>query len=97
LARFSAAQSKSLTVAEKQSAVLESKGIISMPESERLTILSGLKKNWQKLNFDYQKLSLTVDTVPKIARKVNMEKELKEYEGLIEKFDNTHILVNFSV
>jgi hypothetical protein len=43
-------------------------GLVMLPEKERLSILEGLKKNWQKLNSDYQKLSLTVDTVPKIAR-----------------------------
>jgi hypothetical protein len=43
-------------------------GLVSLPEDERLKILEGLKANWEKLNSDYQKLSLTVDTVPKIAR-----------------------------
>jgi uncharacterized protein YpuA (DUF1002 family) len=43
-------------------------GLVQLPEDERLRILDGLKANWEKLNSDYQKLSLTVDTVPKIAR-----------------------------
>jgi uncharacterized protein YpuA (DUF1002 family) len=43
-------------------------GMILLPEEERHRILEGLKANWEKLNSDYQKLSLTVDTVPKIAR-----------------------------
>jgi hypothetical protein len=43
-------------------------GMVPLPEEERLKILDGLKANWEKLNSDYQKLSLTVDTVPKIAR-----------------------------
>ena len=45
-------------------------GLVLLPEEERHRILDGLKANWEKLNLDYQKLSLTVDTVPKIARYV---------------------------
>ncbi|KAJ3381975.1 hypothetical protein HDU84_004728, partial [Entophlyctis sp. JEL0112] len=51
----------------RKQAQLLKQGIIPLPEDERLKILDGLKKNWEKLNSDYQKLSLTVDTVPKIA------------------------------
>ncbi|KAI8908364.1 calmodulin-binding-domain-containing protein [Gorgonomyces haynaldii] len=75
---------------------LQEQGIVQMPEEERLKILDGLKKNWEKLNNDYQRLSLTVDTVPKIARKVNMEQQLKEYEDLIDRFSNSNIHVNFN-
>ena len=72
------------------------RGIVPLPESERLVILEGLKKNWECLNGDYQKLSLTVDTVPKILRKVNMEKQLKQLEEQMAKFSHTNILVNFN-
>lgn len=43
-------------------------GLVLLPESERVKILDGLTANWNKLNGDYQKLSLTVDTIPKISR-----------------------------
>jgi hypothetical protein len=43
-------------------------GLILMPQTERLAMLEGLRANWEKLNLEYQKLSLTVDTVPKITR-----------------------------
>lgn len=89
-------KNRALMIERKAVLALEEKGIVAMPEEERLKILDGLKKNWGKLNLDYQRLSLTVDTVPKIARKVNMEQQLKEYEGLIEKFSNTNIHVNFN-
>jgi hypothetical protein len=72
------------------------RGIVPLPESERLLILEGLKKNWESLNGDYQKLSLTVDTVPKILRKVSMEKQLKQLEEQMAKFAHTNILVNFN-
>ena len=44
------------------------RGIVPLPEEERQQVLFGLKNNWERLNSDYQKLSLTVDTVPKITR-----------------------------
>ena len=43
-------------------------GLVLLPESERTKILDGLMANWNKVNSDYQKLSLTVDTIPKITR-----------------------------
>ncbi|KAJ3040596.1 hypothetical protein HK097_002518, partial [Rhizophlyctis rosea] len=73
-----------------------STGLVTLPEEERVKILEGLKKNWEKLNSDYQKLSLTVDTVPKISRKVNMEQQLKMLEDNIHKFSHPNILVNFA-
>ncbi|KAI8814112.1 calmodulin-binding-domain-containing protein [Cladochytrium replicatum] len=69
-------------------------GYVRLPEEERFRILGGLKANWEKLNSDYQKLSLTVDTVPKIARKVNMEQQLKQLESHIQKFSHPEIHVN---
>ncbi|KAJ3402960.1 hypothetical protein HDU80_004603 [Chytriomyces hyalinus] len=80
----------------KQQAQMMKEGLVPLPEEERGKILDGLKKNWEKLNSDYQKLSLTVDTVPKIARKVNMEKQLRQLETHIAKFSHSNILVNFN-
>ncbi|KAJ3168583.1 hypothetical protein HDU88_001473 [Geranomyces variabilis] len=68
---------------------------LKLPEDERLKILEGLKSQWQRLNGEYQRLSLTVDTVPKIARKVNMEQQLKHLETNIHKFSHPNILVAF--
>ena len=70
--------------------------MIRLPEEERVRVLEGLKANWEKLNLDYQKLSLTVDTVPKIARKVNMEQQLKQLEANISRFSHSNILVDFA-
>ena len=56
---------------ERETMALEAQGIVILPEEERERILKGLQDNWEKLNKDYQRLSLTVDTVPKIARFVS--------------------------
>jgi hypothetical protein len=53
---------------EREVMALEAQGIVVLPDEERERILKGLQDNWEKLNKDYQRLSLTVDTVPKIAR-----------------------------
>jgi hypothetical protein len=46
----------------------ENKRFQLLSEEDRLKVLAGLTAKWEKLNSDYQKLSLTVDTVPKINR-----------------------------
>ncbi len=71
------------------------RGIIPLPEEERLRLLDGLRQNWDKLNGEYQKLSLTVDTLPKINRKVNLERQLKQLEDQMTKLSYPKILVNF--
>lgn len=80
---------------QERNAILAS-GLIPLPEDERLRILQGLKTNWEKLNSEYMRLSLTVDTVPKINKKVSLENALKQLEADIEKFSNTNILVDFN-
>ncbi|KAJ3367929.1 hypothetical protein GGF31_006988 [Allomyces arbusculus] len=70
-------------------------GLVRLPDEERRALLDGLKGNWEKLNNEYQKLSLTVDTVPKIARKVNMEQQLKRLEEDIQRFSHENIYVRF--
>ncbi|KAI8920813.1 calmodulin-binding-domain-containing protein [Powellomyces hirtus] len=73
----------------------EDNDMYKLPEDERLKILDGLQNQWKRLNGEYQRLSLTVDTVPKIARKVNMEQQLKHLETNIHKFSHPNILVAF--
>ncbi|KXS13265.1 hypothetical protein M427DRAFT_125218 [Gonapodya prolifera JEL478] len=73
-----------------------STGLLPLPEDERLKILEGLRMNWSKLNEEYGKLSLTVDTIPKITRKVSIEQRLKRLETDIAKFSHPNILVDVS-
>ncbi|TPX36578.1 hypothetical protein SmJEL517_g01310 [Synchytrium microbalum] len=71
-------------------------GLIPLPESERQVILSGLKSNLEKLEQEYGRLSLTTDTVPKINRKVGMERDLRRLEEDIKKFSRPNIYVDIS-
>lgn len=87
---------RALAEAAEDDQSIQKNGMIRLPEEERVRVLEGLKANWEKLNLDYQKLSLTVDTVPKIARKVNMEQQLKQLEANISRFSHSNILVDFA-
>lgn len=62
------AQASADRAAQKKIKEQMERGVIPLPEEERQRVLHGLKTNWEQLNSDYQKLSLTVDTVPKITR-----------------------------
>lgn len=55
--------------------------------------MQGLKENWEAVNDDYQKLSLTVDTPPKIARKTVLERRLKQLEKDIERMTFAFVFV----
>jgi len=90
-----AEKAKQLFKEQAENIALQKQGLVVLPDEERARILSGLKANWDKHNYDYQRLSLTVDTVPKIARKVHLENQLKHYEELIRKFEKTKIHVSF--
>jgi hypothetical protein len=80
---------------ERQKEEILKSGLIPLPEEERIRILEGLKANWEKLNAEYMKMSLVVDTVPKINRKISLENGLKRLEADIKQFSNTNILVDF--
>ncbi|XP_075231700.1 enkurin-like [Lycorma delicatula] len=53
-------------------------------EDERQELLEGLHKNWRDLQKEFQLLPMVTDTIPKIKRKTQLEKELKELEKDIE-------------
>jgi len=72
------------------------RNLVCIPSAQREAILQGLKDNYKALNNQYQKMSLISDTVPKIIKKTNMEKQLKQYEKDIQKFEFPNIYVDVS-
>ncbi|KAG4084844.1 hypothetical protein H8356DRAFT_1322875 [Neocallimastix lanati (nom. inval.)] len=70
--------------------------LVCIPSAQKESILQGLKDNYQSLHNQYQKMSLMADTVPKIFKKTNMEKQLKQYEKDIQKFEFPNIYVDLS-
>lgn len=49
-------------------------------QEEKKKLLDGLKYNWQKLQEEYQKMPLLIDSVPKMIRKTKLEINLKSLE-----------------
>lgn len=52
----------------------------------------GLKKNWKELQKEFQLLPMVTDTVPKIKRKTQLEKQLKELEKDIDLIERNPII-----
>jgi len=63
-----------------------------LSEEEHNHILNGLKENWEMLHTDYLKLSVMIDTVPKINYKERLELQLKQLEKDIEMLE-THDVI----
>ncbi|XP_039296482.1 enkurin [Nilaparvata lugens] len=61
-------------------------------EEERVTLLDGLKKNWEELQKEFQLLPMVTDTVPKIKRKTQLEKKLKDLEKDIDLLERNPII-----
>ncbi|XP_052120088.1 serine/arginine repetitive matrix protein 2 isoform X2 [Frankliniella occidentalis] len=49
-------------------------------EEERLSLIGGLKQNWQELQTIFQGLPMLTDTIPKMKRKESLEQELRQLE-----------------
>lgn len=67
----------------------------AISQDERLQLLTGLKKNWENLQREYQSLPLLIDTVPKMIRKAKLEKALKELEKDILMIENNPYIYVF--
>lgn len=65
-----------------------------LSESERNSIISGLKTNWEELYHQYQGLSVVTDTLPKKHRKERLENAMKQLERdiqMIEKHSTVYV------
>ncbi|XP_064410351.1 enkurin isoform X2 [Latimeria chalumnae] len=68
-----------------------------LSDEERESVLQGLKKNWDELHYQYQGLSVVIDTTPKKYRKERLEMEMKQLErdiGIIERHKVIYIANN---
>ncbi|KAG9276782.1 enkurin-like [Astyanax mexicanus] len=63
-----------------------------LPEEERQQILQGLKKNWDELYHQFQKLPLVTDTASKKNRKEHLEMKMKQLEKEIEMMERYKII-----
>ncbi|XP_051155737.1 enkurin [Leptopilina boulardi] len=53
-------------------------------EEERAELLHGMKKNWEEMMNQFQRLPFLIDTPPKVKRKLKLENNLKQLEKDIE-------------
>ena len=67
-------------------------------ESERVTLIDGLKTRWEQVNTEYQASThiTKLDTVGKVNRKEKYEAELTQIEKDIEKLNRKNLLVDMS-
>jgi hypothetical protein len=51
-----------------------------MNDNERQTIIDSLKKQWEDVHYEYQTLSVIIDTIPKRQYKESLEYQTKLLE-----------------
>lgn len=75
-------QINQLSLKEKQEAEKEeyNKKVRELSQPEKKKLLEGLKYNWHKMQEEYQKMPLLIDSVPKMIRKTKLENNLKSLE-----------------
>lgn len=74
---------EAMSLKEQQDAENEQKNkekIRVITHEEKKELLEGLKFNWHKLQEEYQKMPLLIDSVPKTIRKTKLEENLKSLE-----------------
>ncbi|XP_039922584.1 enkurin [Hirundo rustica] len=82
---------------EYQASVLEQlkkKAMKTLSEEERTNILKALKRNWEEINHEYQRLPVLTDTRYKRMHKEELELKLKQLEhdiAAIEKHKSIYI------
>lgn len=57
-----------------------------------MSILQGLRTNWDALQKIYKGLPLLTDTIPKKARKTKLENELKQIENDMLFLENSRFI-----
>merc|ERR1711973_198847 len=64
-----------------------------MSESEKFEILNGLKSNWEKVNKQYQTMSVVLDTPSKKRRKLELEDTMTQLESSIELLQKSKTII----
>ena len=62
---------------------------MELPEAEKKALLKQLKKKWDSVNKEYQKIShqTVLDTINKLRKKEGFELQLESLERTIEKLE----------
>eukprot|EP00741_Cyanophora_paradoxa_P013372 tig00020684_g12913.t1 len=85
-------------VEEYRRAEAEGAGRVApLPGKEKAAMLEGLKKKWDELNKEYQMLTLSLsslDTIGKVNRKEQYERQLAQIQADIAKLAKQHVFVD---
>ncbi|NXX11439.1 ENKUR protein, partial [Podargus strigoides] len=63
-----------------------------LPDEERRTLLQGLKKNWDEVYSEFQRLPVNIDTISKKMYKQKLESQLKQLEHDIEVIEKHKVI-----
>ncbi|CAF1013755.1 unnamed protein product [Didymodactylos carnosus] len=63
-----------------------------MGDSERRSVIDGLKKQWEDVHHEYQTLSVLIDTIPKRQRKERLEHEMQLLEKDIDLLEKHQVI-----
>eukprot|EP00999_Lentomonas_sp_LEN2_P000248 NODE_1244_length_940_cov_194.500615_g1198_i0.p1 GENE.NODE_1244_length_940_cov_194.500615_g1198_i0~~NODE_1244_length_940_cov_194.500615_g1198_i0.p1 ORF type:complete len:233 (-),score=41.03 NODE_1244_length_940_cov_194.500615_g1198_i0:148-846(-) len=64
-----------------------------LTDAERAELITGLKKKWEEVHKQYQKLTFNIDTGAKVQRKEGLEVEMEHIEKSIQKLSKKNIFV----
>jgi len=67
-----------------------------MPEEERTELIAALKKKWEVLHHEFQRIShhAKLDTLGKRTKKEQLEKDMDQVEADIKKLQKNYIFID---
>ncbi|NXJ63036.1 ENKUR protein, partial [Rostratula benghalensis] len=71
---------------------LKKRAMKRLSDEERMSLLQGLKKNWEEVYHDFQCLSVEIDTIPKKLYKEKLELQMKQLEHDIEVIEKHKVI-----
>jgi hypothetical protein len=74
------------------SARVRDEAMREMADDERATMIEGLKRQWEEVYQEYQRLSVIIDTIPKRQYKQRLENQMKLLEKDIDLLAKHHII-----
>ncbi|NXG42991.1 ENKUR protein, partial [Psilopogon haemacephalus] len=71
---------------------LKKRAMKRLSDEERMSLLQGLKKNWEEVYGEFQRLPVEIDTIPKKLNKEKLETQMKQLEHDIEVIEKHKVI-----
>ncbi|NXN10498.1 ENKUR protein, partial [Indicator maculatus] len=71
---------------------LKKRAMKRLSDEERTSLLQGLKKNWEEVYHEFQRLPVQIDTIPKKLNKEKLETQMKQLEHDIEVIEKHKVI-----